>query len=160
MHRVLEATDFAAADLDAELGAQVAAAQAWRPVDLGDPGELVAGLRAAIETPLGPLVDGMRLRDVGRGDRLDELEFELPLAGGDDPTGRLTLAAIAGALRAHLPADDPLAGYAARLDDPVLRSSVRGYLTGSIDLVLRLPTGRGSPSSTTRPTGSGRPTSR
>ena len=30
-------------------------------------------------------------------------------------------------------------GYAARLDDPALRTSVRGYLTGSIDLVLRVP---------------------
>src|SRR6185312_14569599 len=33
---------------------------------------------------------------------------------------------------------DPLAGYAARLRDPVLRRDVRGYLTGSIDLVLRV----------------------
>ena len=41
-------------------------------------------------------------------------------------------------LRAHLPADDPLAGYADRLEDPDLRGSVRGYLTGSIDLVVRV----------------------
>jgi exodeoxyribonuclease V beta subunit len=97
----------------------------------------VAGLRAAIETPLGPLVDGIALRDVGRADRLDELEFELPLAGGDAPTGRLTLAAIGAVLRERLPDDDPLAGYADRLEDPALRQSVRGYATGSIDLVLR-----------------------
>ena len=44
----------------------------------------------------------------------------------------MTLAAIAGVLRAH---GDP---YAQRLLDPRLRESVRGYLTGSIDLVLRL----------------------
>jgi exodeoxyribonuclease V beta subunit len=138
VHRVFEATDFGAADLDAELGSHVAAAQAWRSVDLGDPQALVGGLRAAIETPLGPVVDGMRLRDVGRVDRLDELEFELPLVGGDDPSGRLTLGAIAGALRAHLPAEDPMALYAARLEDPMLRSSMRGFLTGSIDLVIRL----------------------
>ena len=31
-----------------------------------------------------------------------------------------------------------MAAYAARLDDPALRSQVRGFLTGSIDLVLRL----------------------
>jgi exodeoxyribonuclease V beta subunit len=139
IHRVLEATDFAAANLDAELSGQVAAAQARRPVELGDPEAVVTALRAAIETPLGPLLDGgTRLRDVLRPDRLDELEFELPLAGGDDPTGRLTLAAIGEVLREHLPPGDPLAGYADRLDDPALRQSVRGYLTGSLDLVVRL----------------------
>jgi exodeoxyribonuclease V beta subunit len=78
------------------------------------------------------------LRDFARADRLDELEFELPLAGGDVPAGQLTLEAIARVLREHLPADDPMAAYAARLDDPALRSQVRGFLTGSIDLVLRL----------------------
>ncbi len=138
VHRVFEATDFGTADLEGELGSRVAAAQAWRSVDLGDPRALVGGLRAAIETPLGAVVDGIRLRDVGRVDRLDELEFELPLVGGDDPSGRLTLGAIAGALRTHLPDGDPMAAYAARLEDPMLRSSMRGFLTGSIDLVIRL----------------------
>jgi exodeoxyribonuclease V beta subunit len=38
-----------------------------------------------------------------------------------------------------VPAGDPLAGYAARLRDPVLSSALRGYLNGSIDLVLRVP---------------------
>jgi exodeoxyribonuclease V beta subunit len=137
VHRVLEATDFAAADLEAELGGQVAAVQARRRVDIGDPVAAVAGLRAAIETPLGPLLGDLRLRDVDRADRLDELVFELPLVGGDAPTGRLTLAAIGAVLREHLPDDDPLAGYAERLDDPALRPSLRGYLTGSIDLVVR-----------------------
>jgi len=139
VHRVLEATDFAAPDLHAELATRVAQVQARRQVDVGEPAAVVAGLAAAIETPLGPLAGGARLRDVARGDRLDELDFELPLLGGDDPTGRLRPAAIGAALRAHLPPDDPLAGYAARLDDQALRSSVRGYLTGSLDLVARLP---------------------
>jgi len=60
------------------------------------------------------------------------------LVGGEDPTGRLTLAAIAGALREQLPAGDPLFAYATRLEDPMLRSTVRGFLTGSLDLVIRL----------------------
>ena len=51
---------------------------------------------------------------------------------------RSTLDAIAAVLREHLPPDDPLAGYADRLADPALRRSVRGYLTGSIDLVVRV----------------------
>jgi exodeoxyribonuclease V beta subunit len=145
VHRVLEATDFAAADLDAELTAQIAAAQARRHVEIGDPAVVVAGLRAAVETPLGPLLGGLRLRDLARADRLDELDFELPLAGGDDPTGELALSAIGGVLRDHLDDDDPLAAYALRLDDPALRRTVRGYLTGSLDLVARVPDSDGVP---------------
>ena len=134
VHQVLAAADFAAPDLLAELTGQVSAAQARRRVELGDPAAVVAGLAAALETPLGPLLGDVRLRDVGRADRLDELEFELPLAGGEDPSGRVTLAAIADVVRG----DPALAAYAERLDEPGLRSSVRGFLTGSIDLVVRV----------------------
>ena len=145
VHRVLEATDFAAPDLGAELLVQVELAQARRTIEIGDPAAVIAGLGAAIETPLGPALDGLRLRDVPRSDRLDELEFELPLAGGDDPSGELALSAIADLLRDKLPAGDPLAGYADRLDDPALRRTVRGFLTGSIDCVLRVPGQSGVP---------------
>jgi exodeoxyribonuclease V beta subunit len=139
VHRVLEAADFAAGDLDAELAAVLAAAQARHQVDVGEPVAALAGVRSAIETPLGPELGGIRLRDVARADRLDELGFELPLAGGDDPSGRVALDAIAALLRTHLPAGDPLASYAERLEDPILRPELRGYLTGILDLVVRLP---------------------
>jgi len=130
VHRVLEATDFAAIDLEAELAEAVAATHARRAVELGDPAAVVAGLRAAIETPI---LDGLRLRDLARSDRLDELDFEFPLVGGDRPSGQLDLDAVAAVLRAH---GDPF-GYADRLHDPALRRSLRGYVTGSIDLVAR-----------------------
>jgi exodeoxyribonuclease V beta subunit len=78
-------------------------------------------------------------------DRLDELAFELPLVGGDAPAGTLGVGAIAALLRARLAPDDPLAGYADRLDDPALASALRGYLTGSIDCVLRLAGDDGRP---------------
>ena len=42
----------------------------------------------------------------------------------------------------HLEPGDPLAGYADRLKDPVLQSGLRGYLSGSLDLVLRTPDDR------------------
>ena len=134
VHDVLQAVDFAAEDLRGHLTVEVNAARARRRVEVGDLERVVAGLAAAIETPLGPLLDGRRLRDVRRADRLDELEFELPLAGGDEPTGRVTLAAVAAVLRK----DPALAPYAERLDDPGLRSSFRGYLTGSVDAVVRV----------------------
>jgi exodeoxyribonuclease V beta subunit len=139
VHAVLEASDFAAADLELELRGQVEARLGPRPMDIGDPAVVAAGLRAAIETPLGPALGGAALRDFTRPDRLDELEFELPLLGGDEPTGWLTPAGLAEALRRHLPAGDPLAGYAERLADPSLRAHVRGYLTGFLDLVVRIP---------------------
>jgi exodeoxyribonuclease V beta subunit len=144
VHDVLEATDFAAADLDAELTGHVRRLRTRRHVEIGDPGVVVRGLRAAIETPLGAVAGGLRLRDVPRADRLDELAFELPLAGGDAAAGQVTPAAIGGLLRRHLPTGDPLAAYAERLADPALRHAVRGYLTGSIDLVLRTTAGDGS----------------
>ena len=139
VHRVMEATDFAAPELDAELTARIADVQGRRAVEIGSPTALAAGLRAVIETPLGPVMGSGRLRDVTRADRLDELTFELPLAGGDRPSGWLTLSRIASVLRAHAAADDPLAAYAERLKDARLRQTVRGYLTGSLDLVVRIP---------------------
>ncbi len=81
----------------------------------------------------------MRLADVPRQDRLDELGFELPLVGGDSPTGVTGPGRIAAVLREHLGPEDPLTGYAERLEDGGLRSSLRGFLTGSLDLVIRVP---------------------
>ena len=145
VHRVLEAADFAAPDLESEMALRLAEGQGWRHVELGDPRAAAAGLAAAAQTPLGALLHGARLCDFGRADRLDELSFELALAGGDEPTGRLALATIAALLRDHLPVGDPLHAYAARLEDPALRPAVRGYLTGSIDLVLRVRGEDGAP---------------
>ena len=138
VHRVLETTDFTAGDLDGELTRRVDAARGAGALEIGEPAAVVSGLRAALQTPLGPVLDGLRLCEVTRGCRLDELAFELPLAGGDRPMGWLDLARIADVLRAHLAPGDPIAGYADRLDDVRLRQSVRGYLTGSLDLVVRL----------------------
>jgi exodeoxyribonuclease V beta subunit len=138
VHNVLEATEFDAVDLEDEVAARVAQVQGRRAVDIGDPAAVVTGLGAVLDTPLGPVLGGLRLRDVARRDRLDELGFELPLAGGDRPTGAVTLDAVAAVLRSRLGPEDPLAAYAERLDDPRLRHTVRGYLVGSLDLVVRL----------------------
>jgi exodeoxyribonuclease V beta subunit len=139
IHRVLETSDFAAESLEKELRTRIESELAWRRIDLGDPDAWVAGLVTMLETPLGPLADDMALKEFGPGDRLDEISFELPLVGGDTPSGDLSLSDIAGVLRAHLGTDDILAPYADRLADPSLDNTLRGYLTGSLDLVLRLP---------------------
>ena len=73
----------------------------------------------------------MRLRDVAAADRLDELDFELPLVGGDTPTGTLALSDLAALLETHLPADDPLRRLRRPPRDPLVRWDLRGYLTGN-----------------------------
>jgi exodeoxyribonuclease V beta subunit len=145
IHRVLEAVDFAAADLDAELDHALAEQLTWRSAEVGERAAVVAGLKVAIETPLGPVLDGRRLRDFARRDRLDELTFELPLVGGDEPSGTLIVAQIGELLQRTLPAADSLYGYASALADPGLRRDVRGYLTGSLDLVVRFAAADGTP---------------
>ncbi len=142
MHSILERIDFGSDDLRREVGQALDAQMAWRNVDLGDREAVIGGLCAAIETPLGPLTGGLRLRDVATGDRLDELGFEIPLVGGDHPLGALDVADLADILEAHLPAHDSVARYAPRLRQQELDGALRGYLTGSLDLVLRLPDDR------------------
>lgn len=142
VHSALERIDFEAPDLLASVADALRHEAAWRDVDLGDTDAVVAGLRTAIESPLGPDVDDWRLRDVARGDRLDELGFELPLVGGDEPTAALHVKDIADLLSAHLSRGDPLRSYAAALRDGALDGVLRGYLNGSLDLVFRLPDGR------------------
>ncbi|MGI5132579.1 UvrD-helicase domain-containing protein [Pseudonocardia sp. CA-107938] len=143
VHAVFEAADPTASDLAAELRAQCRAQLARHPVPGLDADELAAALQPSMETPLGPLADGLRLADVHPRDRLAELDFELPLAGGDRPRGEVLLGDLVPLLRRHLPAADPLVTYADVLADPELAAQpLRGYLTGSIDAVLRLPGAR------------------
>jgi exodeoxyribonuclease V beta subunit len=139
VHGVLERIEFDAGDLTEEVADAVDRELAWRRVDLGSREAVVSGLCAAIVSPLGPMVDDIALSDVARGNRLDELGFELPLVGGDVPTGPLAVHNVADLLEEHLPADDPVARYADRLRDPALGGVLRGYLTGSLDLVFRIP---------------------
>ena len=141
VHAVLEGVDFAADDARAEL-VEAAVAEGSDRFTGVPPTDLADALLPSLHTPLGPLADGRRLADVPTTDRLDELEFELPLAGGDTPTGEATVGEVAALLRWQLTADDPLAAYADDLAVPVLASRrMRGFLTGSIDLVLRVRDG-------------------
>ena len=103
---------------------------------------LAPALVGALSTPLGPLADDLTLAEALGRRPFREMEFELPLAGGDSvrAAGRTgTLADVADLMEAHLPSGDPLRPFAAELRDASLRGrTLRGYLTGSIDLLLRL----------------------
>ncbi len=145
VHEVLEGLDTSATDLAADLSQRCEAAVSARLGTTVDPGALAAGLLPVLDTPLGSLAGGMRLRDIPPSDRLAELAFELPLAGGDSADRvSATVAKLAALMREHLPKDDPLVAYPDALDVPALRSQrLRGYLTGSIDAVLRVRPGSG-----------------
>ena len=141
VHDVLEATDFAAGDLEAELRrARAPRAGAAVGRDRATRRAVVAGLAAAIDTPLGPLLGGRRLRDVARA--RPPRRADLRAAAGRRRRGRPARSRrrrSPPSCVATRPPGDPLAGYAERLADPALRHAVRGYLTGSIDLVVRVP---------------------
>jgi exodeoxyribonuclease V beta subunit len=141
VHAVLETADPSAADLTLELEEQVRRHLAWWPVDVAA-SELAAALGPMQDTPLGPLAPDLTLRQIALRDRLRELQFEIPLAGGDlrGAAPDVSLADVGELLRLQLPSGDCLAPYADRLTSPGLgRQSLRGYLAGSIDAVLRLP---------------------
>jgi exodeoxyribonuclease V beta subunit len=144
VHAVMETADPGVPDLPDELERQVRRHSAWWPVDV-DAAELAAALVPMHDTPLGPLTGGLTLRQIGAPDRLRELDFEIPLAGGDlrGAAPHVSVSDVGELLRSHLPTSDPLAPYADRLMSAALGGqSLRGYLAGSIDVVLRLPAQR------------------
>ncbi|MBD5785181.1 UvrD-helicase domain-containing protein [Cellulosimicrobium terreum] len=167
VHEILEYVDTAATDLDAEVLARCAQAATVRVPGV-EPVALAAALGLALRTPLGPLAGGRTLAEFHPRDRLPELEFELPLAGGDAAEGLRpsTLHDLADVLRARLAPDDPFVRYPDMLAALAAESGstsapgspsapastsgsgsravsdgvpLRGYLTGSIDAVLRVP---------------------
>ena len=80
-----------------------------------------------------PLIEGVRLADVSADRRLNELEFHLPVAQGDEAGRKLTHDQLAEVFVAHPSAE--IGNYAervARLRFPPLH----GYLKGYVDLVF------------------------
>lgn len=134
VHAVLEHTDPEAPDLREELLGHIDDQLGWWPVEL-DREELADALVAVCDSPLGPLA-GTTLREVRLADRLREMDFELPLGDG-------RLGDLGPLLERHLPVGDPVREYAGQLAGPLGEQTLRGYLTGSVDVVLRLhsPTG-------------------
>jgi exodeoxyribonuclease V beta subunit len=146
VHAVLERVDPAAPELSAALRQACAVTLAQAPAGGMTADSLASAMLPAFRTPLGPLAGERRLCDIPRADRLAELNFEYPLTGGDVTNATVTLGKIGPLLRRHLAQADPLAGYSDSLDDPALSMQVlRGYLTGSIDAVLRISGDDGSP---------------
>ena len=88
IHGVMERVDFETATSPAAVDAALGHELAYYNVDLGRRDDVVRGLCAAIDARWAR-PSALRLRDVARGQRLDELGFELPLVGGDHAKARL-----------------------------------------------------------------------
>ncbi|MEP6559942.1 MAG: UvrD-helicase domain-containing protein [Nakamurella sp.] len=160
VHAVFETTDPQAADLLGELRERAVEQIARRGASF-TADQLASSLLPVLHTPLGPLAAGLSLSQVPVRDRLPEMDFEIPLAGGDEAGGSvvsgarrpgadaragaardngITLGQLAPLIRRHVPPTDPLHGYADRLASPAFAGQpLRGYLTGSLDAVLRVP---------------------
>ncbi len=137
VHEVFEQLDFTGSDaeLDEHLAELIARRRGVANARV-DTTVLRDGLRAAIESPLGPLFgDGVRLRDLAPADRLAELSFECMLATGGPAT---TDRAIGALVCTHLTADDPMRPWAERLAAGLFDVDLAGHLTGSIDAVFRV----------------------
>ena len=134
-HALLEHLDFREDD-PIEIGGLVAAQLLAYGLEVDDWRDLlVEALPGILATPLGDGLGGLSLAALGPGDRLNELDFLLPVAGGESPDGAISPAALAAVFRAHGGPELP-PGYAERLAAlPFL--PVQGFLTGSIDLIYR-----------------------
>ena len=150
-HAVLEHVDFTDPDLPAALRRILDDEQRWRRLDLTPLGTtddrhehgtdlLVEGLDVAIHTSLGPLADGLRLRDIDRHHRLDELEFALSLGDAGHHASERDIGRL---LLEHLEPDDPFRGWAAELAEGAFDVELAGHLTGFVDLTLRVPSPSG-----------------
>ncbi|MDR2930054.1 MAG: UvrD-helicase domain-containing protein [Propionibacteriaceae bacterium] len=132
VHTIFEYADPANQDLTSD----VAAAMSTHGLTGFTAEALAAALTPGWRTPLGPIADGLSLEEIPAADRLAELGFDLPLSHGDTAA---TLRDISDLIARHLPDADPLSDYRAALRSPELDTrALRGFLTGSIDAVLRI----------------------
>ena len=111
VHEVFEQVAFDAPDLKAAVQAELERAtsrSAWE----FDQESFVAGIVAAMRTPLGPNSTDPRLCDLDPTKLLDEMRFDLPVRITDDA---VRLADIADVFDQHLANDDPMRRFADRL---------------------------------------------
>ncbi len=161
LHAIFEELDFQAFPRDPE-GAEAMAAgrgvlgplvqRLGAAHGLRDPDALalvVEHLPAVLQTPLGGPLGDLRLADIPRSRRLDELAFDLPVAGGDlhrriDQDGVAWPSAVPGrafgeTFRLAARAPGMRAEHLEELAGAWAQQRFAGYLTGTIDLLFATP---------------------
>ena len=153
LHRILERLDYGQSPNEPQARAVIEQELERAALDVGWAEALSEGLARLWLTPMGAGLGGFRLAELAREERLNELNFDLPLAV---PKPRLTAANAPGTstgtstgragwplVRARGLADcfrrhpGGLFGEAYADDLDRLELASRGFLTGSIDLVFR-----------------------
>lgn len=104
--------------------------------------QLIDGVIASYETPLGKPFNNKSLADIAPQDRLSELDFEMSLA---KLSQGILASDIGKVLKSSIPASDALYAYAETLCDSSFDIPLAGLLNGSIDAVLRIHTDEGGP---------------
>ncbi|MEX2533255.1 MAG: UvrD-helicase domain-containing protein [Nitriliruptoraceae bacterium] len=136
LHSVFEQLDFMSATKDTLTATLTQAAERSRFTSL-NVDEAAGGILQVLNTPLGHAYDDATLRQIPRHARADEMAFTVPLA---NPASTVTLSALTPVLAQSR--DPLLTRLAAQLDADPYRIGLAGFLTGSIDSLLRLPNGK------------------
>ena len=130
VHSLLEHLDFTSPSVEDDLSELCHEHMQYQPIDC-DPGVLAQGLSAMLKAPLGGPLGDVNLASISRNNRLDELDFLLPLSSTSAET-------VAGVVASRLPADDPFWPWFQQVADGRVTVPITGMLTGSIDLVARV----------------------
>jgi len=131
LHRILERIDYQQAPHHPSTAAVVAEELERAGLDPGQQAPLLDGLEQLRLSPLGGALGAFRLADLPSGQRINEMNFDLPLAVD---AGLVRASGLARVFRQH-PGGLFAAAYAEQLAQ--LEVASRGFLTGSIDLVFR-----------------------
>lgn len=164
LHGVFEDYDFQRADAEADMApepmplagaggtgkdrplAQVVVDRLYE-AGFRDPADIrtaYVGVRDALRTPMGGVVGGLRLADIPREHRLDELRFNLALVGGNAATRNQFVSGDAfREVYLSRPTDGIFdASYKQQVrENRAGQEGLAGYLNGSIDLVFAAPVG-------------------
>ena len=135
LHRILEDLDYTA--VPGEVTNLGIVERELRRAGLEEqaPDRVLAGLEQMLHTPCGGALGSFRIGALPRQQRLNEMNFDLPL-------GLVRARALAEAFASH-PGGSFGRSYAERL--AALPVASRGFLTGSIDLVFTAPDPAGQP---------------
>jgi exodeoxyribonuclease V beta subunit len=138
-HKVFEHLDVTAPDFDSEL-LKVVGRYATQDFMLPHHECLIEGLKQVCDTPLGPELGNMTLRDVDPRFRVAEMRFDAAVSVGM-PGDAANVAHIGEFLVERLGPDDPLRSYGEHLKSAGEELLIRGILNGSIDKII--PVGSG-----------------
>ena len=131
VHEMFEHLDFTDADLPAAI-ADWLRTQRKFPVSEDQVAQLPGLLSASVRTPFGPLFGDLSLSTLTMPNRLNELQFFLPIS----PDSPFTARRIGEVVADHLE-PGTIKDWAERLARGLSHVDLTGYMNGSIDLTLR-----------------------